>query len=85
MAVGLDGGHRGTRLGQRQRQRPQTGPHLDHVVPGADAGQPGDAADGVRVDDEVLAEGAAGGQSVAVEEVAGLGRGEQWTRERVAA
>ena len=50
------GDHRGAGLGQRQGERPRTGAHLDHVVTGPHAGEPGDAPHRVRVDDEVLPE-----------------------------
>ena len=58
-AVDLDRGDRGARLGQGQGQRAEAGADLDDVVAGPDAGQPGDAAHRVGVDDEVLPEGAA--------------------------
>jgi hypothetical protein len=80
VAIGLDGRDRGARVDQRQGQGAEARADLDHVVTGADVGQAGDAPDRVGVDDEVLAEGATGRQSVAVEEVAGLGRGEQELR-----
>ena len=43
-------------LQQRQRQRAEPGADLDHHVVGPQPGGPHDAAHGVRVDDEVLAE-----------------------------
>ena len=46
----------GPGLGQRQRQRAEPGADLDHPVAGPDLGEPGDAAHGVRVGDEVLPE-----------------------------
>ena len=74
-AVDLDRRHRRPGLGERQRQRAETGADLDHVVAGADAGQAGDAADGVRVGDEVLAEVAAGRQAADSRAGRGCGRG----------
>jgi len=67
--------HRGdlrTGLDQRQGERTEPGPDLDDLCPGLDPRQPGDAADRVGVDDEVLAQGAAGPQAVAVEDVSDL-------------
>ena len=55
-AVDLDGGDRGARLRQRQRERAEPGADLDDAVARTDPGEPGDAPDGVRIDDEVLAE-----------------------------
>ena len=57
--VHLDRSHRGPGLEQCERQRPEPGPDLDHAVPRADAGKPGDAADRVRVRDKVLPKGPA--------------------------
>ena len=54
--IDLDGGHRGAAVQQRQRQRAQSGTDLEHVVVAVDAGRRHDAANGVGVVDEVLAE-----------------------------
>ena len=84
MAVELEGDHRGARLGQGERERARTGAHLDHVVAGPDAGEPGDAPHRVRVDDEVLPQGAARRHPVLREErlqlPAGVGHPRRATR-----
>ncbi len=53
-AVDFDRSNGGAGLDERKRQRPEPGPDLDHAVPRPDAGEPGDAADGVRVCHKVL-------------------------------
>ena len=68
--VDLDRGDLGAGLDQRQRQRTQPGADLDHAVAGADASEGGDAAHGVRIGDEVLAELAPGGQTAGRQQVA---------------
>ena len=76
MAVCLDGGDGRARLGQRQCERAQPRPHFDDAVTGPYPRQPGDAPHGVGVNDEVLAEGAAGSKVVARQEVEDLAAGE---------
>ena len=84
--VDLHRGDRRTGLGQGEGERTETGADLDHGVPGPDPRQPGDAAHGVGVDDEVLTEGTAGTQTVLVEELLDLAPSEasrhQWCRRR---
>ena len=69
VAVGLDRCHRGSGLGESERQRSEPGADLDHRRVGTDPGQAGDAAHGVGVDHEVLPEGPARGQAVLVEQI----------------
>ena len=69
-AVDLDGGDVGAGVGQGERERPEAGADLDDVVARPDPGEVGDAAHGVGVGDEVLAEVAAGSQVVGFEELA---------------
>ncbi len=89
MPVDLDGGDRGTHVGQRQGERAQAGADLDHAVPGADSGQANHPADGVGVGHEVLSESPARLEMMGLEQpmhvgpavghplsVASLGRGE---------
>ncbi len=69
-AVDFDGDHVRAGLGQREGQRAEPGPDLDHVIARPDTGEGGDAPHGVGVGDEVLAEvtprcQAAGGEQVA--------------------
>ena len=59
------------------RERAEARADLDDVVARADSGQAGDAAHGVRVADEVLAELAAGRQAVVGEQLVDVA-----TRER---
>ena len=68
VAVDLDSGDRRAGLGQRERQRAEAGADLDDLVAGADAGEAGDAADGVGIGDEVLAERPARMQAVTLEQ-----------------
>ena len=75
MAVELDGHDLGPGLDEGERERAQPGADLDDVVAGCDPGQAHDAPHGVGVDDEVLAEGPAGADAVAVEELLELGAG----------
>jgi hypothetical protein len=77
MTVDLHRRHRCTGLGQRQRQRTQAGADLDHLVARPDPGQPGDAPDGVGIDDEVLAEGAARATIDPCQQLGHLGPGER--------
>ena len=75
MAVGLHGDHLGSRLGQGQRQGAQARPDLEHVGAGAGARQARNAADGVGVSDEVLAERPAGLETVRRQELCDVGAG----------
>ena len=59
-------------VGQGHRERTEAGTDLDDPVPRADAGEPGDTAHRVGVGDEVLAQGAAGAQGMAGEQLADL-------------
>ena len=54
--VDLDGGHPGAAVEQGQRQRTEARTDLEDVVVPVDTGGRNDAANGVRVVDEVLAE-----------------------------
>ena len=74
--VELDGGHVRPGFDQGEGQRAQAGTDLDHPVAGADARQPDDAPDSVRVDDEVLAQGPARADIVAVEKILRLSPGD---------
>ena len=65
---------------ERPGQRAEPGADLDDVVTGADAGQPGDAPDGVRIDDEVLTARLAGSQPVPAQQLTGLSRAERHGR-----
>ena len=53
-SIDLKRGHRGTGVGQGQRERAEPRTDLDDSVAGPDAGKVGDPAHGVRVGDEVL-------------------------------
>ena len=53
--IDLDGGHLRTAIQQCQRQRAQTGTHLEHVIVTVDAGRRHDATNCVRIVNEVLA------------------------------
>ena len=79
VAIGLHRHHRGPRLGQGQRQRPQARPDLEHTRVCGDAGETGDPPDRVGVSDEVLPEGPAGVQSVRRQQLGdgGTGMGHQ--------
>ena len=66
----LDGQDRRSGVGQRQGQRTEARPDLDHAVAGTDAGQPGDAHHRVGVGHEVLAERPAGVQPVPLHQLA---------------
>jgi hypothetical protein len=55
-AVELDGEHLGSRLGERDRERPQPGTDLEDAVAGTDAGVGDDRPGEVRVGKEVLSE-----------------------------
>ena len=68
MAVQLDRHHPGPGLGQRQGQRAQPGPELEHRGAGPDVGQAGDAPDRVGISDEVLAERPAGAKPMCGEQ-----------------
>ncbi len=61
-------------LGRREgeRQRSESGPDLDDPVARSDSGHAGDGSHRVRIDHEVLPEGAASLEPVAVEEVPDL-------------
>jgi hypothetical protein len=72
VAVDLHGGDRRPGLGQGEGERAEAGADLDHVVAGADTGQPGDLADGGGLDDEVLSEGAGRREPVGGEEAGHL-------------
>ena len=77
VAVELDGSDLGSGLDQGEGERTQPGPDLDHVVTRLDAGQSHDPPDRVGVDDEVLTEGPAGADAVAVEELLSLSPGDR--------
>ena len=53
--IDLDGGHLRTAIEQCERQRPQTGTHLEHVIVAVDARRRHDATNGVCIVHEVLA------------------------------
>ncbi len=72
VAVDLDGGDPGARLGQRQGERPEAGADLHHPVAGPDAGQPDDAPHRVGVDDEVLPQARRRRQTVRRQQRGGL-------------
>ena len=76
-AVCLNSYHLGTGLGQRQRQRTQPCADLDDSVARADVRKPCDAADGVRIDHEVLTEAAAGCGAGSFQQLLGGGQGQQ--------
>ena len=65
------------RLGQGDRQRADPGPDLEHPVAGAHTGQADDAAGGVGVGQEVLAESAAGAEVMGGEKAPHVRRREQ--------
>ena len=73
--IHLERRHRRPGLGQRQRQRTQPGPDLDHVIARSDTGGTGDAAHRVGIGDEVLPEIAAGRQSVLGQQLTNGGTG----------
>ena len=72
-AVTFDGRDGSARLGQGQGQRPETGPHFQHPVTGADTGDAGDTPDGIGIGHEVLPEGAARRNPVVLEQPEHLG------------
>src|SRR5262249_8186879 len=74
-AVDLHGGDVGAGLDEGSGERAQARADLDDVVTRSDPGQSGDAANGVRVDDEVLAEAAPGRQPVPGQQLRRLARG----------
>src|SRR5258708_30843489 len=76
MPVELDGGDVRTGLGERQRQRPEARADLHHPVARLDPGQADDAPQRVRVDDEVLTQGAARADAVPLEKVLRLPPGD---------
>ena len=75
VTIELDRGHRRAGLDERQGQGAEPGADLDHVVTRSDRGEARDAADGVGVGDEVLAERSAGAEPVPVEQVGELPTG----------
>ena len=82
-AVDLDRRHRGARLGQSEGERAEAGADLDDLVAGADSGEAGDAADRVRIDDEVLAEARLGLEPVVWRVSAATSPGHAWQRHQV--
>ena len=64
-AVHLDGGHLGPRAQQGPGQAAGAGANFKHVLAVQFAGQPGDAAEQLLVEQEVLPQRLAGGQTVA--------------------
>ena len=62
--VDFDRSDLGTGLGQSESERAEASSDFDHVIRRTHMGEPRDAPYGVRIGDEVLTEGAAGGQAV---------------------
>ena len=60
--IDFDRGDLGTGLGQSERERAESGADLDHMIRRTHVGEASDAPHGVRIGDEVLTEGASGGQ-----------------------
>ena len=52
--VDLDCGHLGSAIQQRQRQRSESGTHLEHVIMAVDPRRRNDATNGIRIVYEVL-------------------------------
>ena len=72
MPVDLDRGDRGAGLGQRQGERTETGPDLDHPLSRGHPGEPDDPPDRVAVGHEVLPECPAGAEVVGLEQLVDL-------------
>jgi hypothetical protein len=72
--VELHGGDSSAELGQRERQRAEAGADLEHVVARTRPAGGGDAPGGVRVDEEVLPERAAGRDAVLLQQRPDAGR-----------
>ena len=72
-SIDLDGGDRSPGCQQRSRECSETGADLDDLIAVADGCKPSDALHRVRINDEVLAEGSVGRQTVTVEKFSGFG------------
>ena len=70
VTVDLERDDRRAGLEERERQRPDAGADLEHAVPRPDLRQPGDAAGGVGIGEEVLSERATRTYAVLVEQAA---------------
>ena len=71
-SVHLDRRNRGPGRGERDGERAEAGSDLEDRVTRTDLGDPCDALDGIRVDDEVLAEGFGGMKAVLSEQAGDL-------------
>ena len=74
--VELDRDHVGTARVERERERTETRPDLDHPNAGTDPGVPDDRARDVRIEQEMLSERSARGDPVPVREIPELRRSE---------